>query len=154
MRKHRGFTLIEAMLGMMFLLTAVSFIAPVFTQDLILGRFLWERRLATKVIESELDWACNQVRTVNFAALAPTLPGPPAALNTPITTELSAGNGTREVACVNGDLSLANTNGSCTGADHLKRVRVTVTWTSRRGQRSDQSTDYLISHSGVCGTGA
>ena len=60
--RDRGFTLIEAMLGMMVLLTAASFIAPAFVRDLILGRVMWERRLAVKTIEAELESACNFVQ--------------------------------------------------------------------------------------------
>ena len=133
----RGFTLIEAMLGMMVLLTAASFIAPAFTRDLILGQVMWERRLAVRVIETQLDQACNTVQTNadfnNLDNVAPT-----AIANPP---ELAAANATWEqsVALVNGD-------------PDLKRVIVTVQWNSRRAFE-ESSAPYDISRIGICGAG-
>lgn len=135
MRGQRGFTLIEAMLGMMILLTAASFIAPAFTRDLILGQVMWERRLAMKVIESQLDQACNTAQTsldfTNLGNAAPT-----AIANPP---ELAAANATwkRDVTAINPD---------------LKQVIVTVKWNSRRNFE-ESSAPYYISRVGICGAG-
>ena len=147
MKSQRGFTLIEAMLGMMVLLTAASFIAPVFTKDLILGRVMWEHRLAVKFIETKLDEACNAVKTsANFNALNNA--SPTAIANPP---ELFAANATwtQTVACLNASLGVV----AC--PTDLKQVQVSVDWTSGGHPAvKEQSADYLISRSGVCGTGA
>jgi hypothetical protein len=123
------------MLGMMVLLTAVSFIAPAFTRDLILGQVMWERRLATKVIESQLDQACNSVQTsAAFDALGNV---PPTAIVNP--PELAAANGTwkRDVTPINAN---------------LKSVVITVNWNSRRAFE-ESSAPYHISRVGLCGAG-
>lgn len=138
MSRNSGFTLIEAMLGMMVLLTAASFIAPAFTRDLILGQVMWERRLATKVIESQMDQACNSAQTsANFDTLRDAGDvGPTAIVNPP---ELSAATATweRNVTQINADLI---------------SVVVTVKWNSRRNFE-ESSAPYYISRVGICGAG-
>ena len=173
MKSRSGFTLIEAMLGMMVLLTAASFIAPAFVRDLVLGRVMWERRLAVKTIEAELDWACNFVQMPPPAGVVDfDPPGGPApddgtgdgisdftqlstgALTTLIPSELPivAAKTSRVVACVD-PVTLLDVP-LCTGTSaDLKRVRVTVTWLSRGHEIDEASGDYFLSRSGICGDG-
>lgn len=127
---QRGFTFIEAMMGMMVLLTAVSFIAPAFARDLVLGRVMWERRLAVKFIESKLDQDCQ---TTGFATVF--------AGATPITTlpELTAVNATWERSV------------SDVIAGQLKQIIVTVRWNSNGQNTLESSAPYYISQVGVCG---
>ena len=164
MRDQRGFTLIEAMLGMMVLLTAASFIAPAFVRDLVLGRTMWERRLAVKTIEAELDWACNFIQMpppvgvadfnsdgvsdftqLSSGTLATAIP--PELLPTLVAAKTS-----RVVECMD-PVTLAVVAG-CTGASaNLKRVRVTVTWTTRGHEIDETNGNYFLSRSGICGEG-
>jgi len=130
MRSQRGFTLIEVMLGMMVILTAASFIAPAFARDLILGRVMWERRLAVKFIETRLDQDCQS----GFASVAPQLQT--AIVNPP---ELAVVSGTweRDVTDI--------------VAGELKSVVVTVRWKSQGHDTFESSAPYYISQVGVCG---
>jgi len=181
-RSRRGFTLIEAMLGMMVLLTAAAVVAPAFVRDLILGRIMWERRLAVKTIESELDWACTLVSPPNPNVAADPdfdengngvhqfdfdeLMGSAPLLASPFPPELDGATGSRVVTCLDGNRTPTipgmNLDGSCpdsaadpdTNPENLKRVVVTVTWTSRGRQMSETSADYLISRIGVCSDGS
>jgi len=75
--------------------------------------------------------------------------------------ELSGTSGSRNVVCLDGDLSLPdlpqspiNANGSCPSGQQLKRVRITINWTAQSGHSvSYTSADYLISQAGLCGAG-
>jgi len=166
---ERGFTFIEAMLGMMVILTAASFIAPAFVRDLILGRVMWERRLAIKTIEAELDWACNFVQmpppagVVDFGSdgVSDFTQLSSGTLATPIPPELPivASKTSRAVACVDpttvdpltGTFTVVP---ACTGVSaDFKRVRVTVTWMTRGYEIDETSGNYFLSRSGICGEG-
>lgn len=128
-QRQRGFTFIEAMLGMMVILTAASFIAPAFARDLVLGRVMWEHRLAVKFIESRLDQDCQ----AGFAAAANQTA---TAIASP--TELAAVSGTWERS-----VSSINAN--------LKSIVVTVRWNSQGQNAFESSAPYYISQVGVCG---
>jgi len=158
-----GFTLIETMLGMVVLLTLASAILPSFTQDLVLGRMSWERRLAMKTIESEIDWACEFVRWTaapdptddfadgiqDFDQLGNSAAG---TLQTQIPSELTGitANTQRTVDCPNP----ANIGGPpllpCDATRNLKRVSVQIEWDSRGRNVSENGADYLISRTGGC----
>lgn len=136
--RDQGFTLIEAMLGMMVILTVASFIAPAFVRDLILGRVMWERRLAMKVIESQLDQACNSAQTsANFDTLRDFGDVGPTAIVNPPELEAATATWERDVTQINADLI---------------SVVVTVKWNSRR-DFEESIASYYISRVGVCGAG-
>ena len=151
-----GFSLLETSLSLLFLAAAVVFL-PAFTQQLILSDVLWERRLAVRFIEGELDRACDFVAnepTGNgfdlLTSVVPPLGVPPPELSNPIVD--------RTVMCLNGD-DLTEVDpeldGSCPNGEELKRARVTIQWMSRGiRQVSQTSADYWISQLGLCGTGA
>jgi len=156
-----GFTLIETMLGMVILLALASAILPSFTQDLVLGTVSWERRLAMKAIESEIDWACEFVRyapspdptddgvlgTPDFDELVSSTAG---TLQTTIPPELTdIQPSTQRVVDCPDPTDLNGPPISCTGAT-LKRVRVTIAWQSRGRGIDESSADYLISNTGGC----
>ena len=178
---HRsGFTMLENMLGLMVLMSAIAVMLPVFTLDLILGSMLRERRLAVKLIQTDLDWACSMVQMPRASFTAPSSPTQvinatddfiagttdfdelrPAVFPTasfPVELRNPAIN--RSVTCLDGSLvdKGMNANGTCPGGETLKRVRVTMTWTSRKGNNvseppnSAPGTDYLISKVGLCGS--
>lgn len=168
MKHQEGFTVIEIALGVLIVLIVAMAVAPVFSQNLLLQDVQWDRKLATRVVETQLEKACNAAQTaagfdadpgadqtlrVNTATLNPT---PVALAPVDFPQKLTGATGERLVVCLNGDLSLANNNGSCLNdhTDTLKRVQVTVRWTSRGRDMREPSADYLISRIGACGTGA
>ena len=132
----RGFTLMEVLVGMLFVLAA-GMLLPSFSMNLVIGDNLWERRVAMRVIENQLDNLCAQATTSagfdGIGTLAPTA-----------IAELTAGTREQVVNSVNGEDFGAGAN--------LKQVVVTVKWTSRNrpGLRVD-SANYLISRTGLCG---
>ena len=178
---HRsGFTLLENMLGLMVLMSAIVVMLPLFTQDLILGSMMRERRLAIKLIQSDLDWACDVTQMPRAAFTAPSSPTQVInatddfvagttdfdelrpAVFPPFVAPIELRNAviTRSVTCLDGNLvdKGMNANGTCPGGETLKRVRVTMNWTSRKGNNVSEppnnapGTDYLISKVGLCGS--
>ena len=167
MRSRHGFTLVEVLVGMLFVLAA-GMLLPSFSMNLINGDLLWERRVAMRTIETELDWACDVVRmppdgpnNVNPDPAGWTATddwqelNTAATLHTPLPVQLLTALGTRTVSCVNGNTAnltkqAPNADGSCPGGETLKRVDVTVTWWSRRRQLQMDSAHYLISRTGIC----
>ena len=155
MRHQEGFTLLENMIGMTVLLAATVSIAPTFSQGLVLGNVLWERRQALKVIERTLEDACNAARTSGgFTTL--TVGSLPAAA---FPQELS--NPSRVVTCVDDITAPPIMQGcpaspqNCTtlAAVTRKRIDVKVCWQSKGRAMEEMSAPYLISKMGVCGTG-
>ena len=150
MRHRRGFSLLEVVVALLVLFVLAVAVAPAFSRSLVLDRVIWERRLALKVIETQLEKACDTAQTAaGFTGLAT---GVLAAGDFP--QELTAASGTRTVVCVDGSLSPA----AC--PTNLKRVQVRVEWYTRAqqtglaaGRVDEQSADYVISKTGICGTG-
>ena len=162
---RRGFTLIEVAVGMLFLLAAGTLL-PAFSQDLVTGNFLWEKRLAIHVIDAQLDRMCTRAGPSfnNFNGIASTTNGvtsapvPKAITDIPELfagiQDLVGGTWTQTVRCVDGNSlvsQLANVDGSCPAGETLKQVQVTVNWTSRNRAVSVPSANYLISKTGICG---
>jgi len=152
-----AFTLIETLLSLVLMQAVVFLLAPL-SQQLILNDMLWERRLAIRTAEGQLEKACDDVFTFGFNGGLLGGQSVPAA---DLPPELSGTSGSRNVVCLDGDLSLPdlpqspiNANGSCPSGQQLKRVRITINWTAQSGHSvSYTSADYLISQAGLCGAG-
>jgi len=149
MRRQRGISLLETVLGLFVVFVLAVAVASVSSHSLILDRAIWERRLALKVIETQLEAACNEARTTaGFNGLADQV-----LVAADFPGELTAATGARTVQCVDGTLAAA----PCTD---LKRVRIRVEWSTRAqkaglaaGRVDESSEAYLISRMGICGVG-
>ena len=150
MEHQRGFTILEIVVGMLILSAAVIAVLPPITQALILGDVLWERRLALKIVEAKLEETCQEARTASGFDNA-VIPVTNSLANLP--AELLSATWTRQVDCLNPDLSVKVSNCAVAG-ENLKRVQVTVNWVSRGRDVNESSADCLVSKTGVCGTGA
>ena len=138
---HRqGLTLVEMTIGILLMQAAAMTLLPAFTANLATADVLWERRLAFRVIESQLDQACNLAAT-NFTALSGTVPIGAGEL----PASLSGANGQRVGQYLDATLS------PIAGPTSLLRVQVTVNWTSRNRPMTMTSADYVIAQTGLCG---
>ena len=153
---RRGFTLMEVLVGMLFVLAAGTLL-PSFSQNLAIGDVLWERRLAMRFIDDRLDKMCMQAKKVGFnGGVMPFLTDQTAADGSTIPTGLIAGTWTQTVLCLDGNTDpmgsqAADTaTGACPSAQTLKQVQVTVKWKSRNRDMTLLSGNYLISTTGLC----
>ena len=144
-----GFTLLEVVLTQLILLVLAAVVVPVYSQNMKLEHMLWERRQVLRVIDTELEGACNTAG-VNFTD--PTLnatPPFPFPGGTPMTwavlpPELQNPVGRRSVRCLNDLLATA----AC--PTDLKEIVARVEWTSEGRAVWEQSSPYLISKTGTC----
>ena len=148
----KGFTLVEVLLGTLFVAAALMLI-PSFLTELTTGYVLWGRRRVARIIETQFDQACNLVNTTNvnaFNALTAGNPPPPVVFPPELTGAFAA----QEVKCLDDNFNLSDpsgVDGSCPFGERLKRIRLTITWTSRSRHPMTQTGNSIISKAGICG---
>ncbi len=150
-RSPRGMTLVEIIVGLMLTVVILFALAPVLAQNLVMKGVFWEIRLATRVVDAQLEQACYDVGkpgATQFTAL-PALPVPipaadlPPALNilNPATDAIVTWNYV-EPANLTTPVPVATLT-------TMLRVRATVNWVSR-GHPMTKTGEYFISRFGVC----
>ena len=150
-RGRHGLTLVEIVVGLMLTVVILFALAPALAQNLVMKGVFWEIRVATRVVDAQLEQTCYDVGkpgATQFTALPGVLgvvPIPSADLPPELKILNPATDATVTWVYVD-PITLLSVGAAPSG---LLRVTATVNWVSR-GHPMTKTGEYLISQLGIC----